>query len=315
MKRLLCIFLVALAPIAVCAGPFTLVKDGKPACCIVIAEKASANATFAAKELQTYVEKISGAKLEIRTDAERVTGAKVLVGRSKLTDAISGLQIPSGITLSLREEGFVIHCVGDTLVLAGNDSTVEDCKEASDEVRTKKFHKGPLYLGTRYAVYELLDRLGVRWFVPGEYGEVVPKAATVQFPEMSLTELPDFPVRGAWTFGPEWELWAVRHKQNPWAVDWFGVPGDSSLNGYVPADKMKEHPEWFALQPDGSRNLMPCMSDELRRADPKYAGQPRLLDAMTDRIGHDVSVGSQCSPFSPDDGTPYCLCELCRKTS
>jgi len=80
-------------------------------------------------------------------------------------------------------------------------------------------------------VYDLLDHLGVRWFVPGEYGEVVPKSATLQISNMSVTERPDFPVRGAWTFGSEWELWAIRHKQNPWAVNWFGVPGDSSLNG------------------------------------------------------------------------------------
>jgi hypothetical protein len=318
MRRLHCMAVSAallVLTIAASAGAFTLATNGKPACSIVIAEKAGPNAKIGAQELQKYVEKISGAKLEIHTDAENVAGPKVLIGRSKLTSAIAGLTIPNGMTLKMKEEGYVIHCAGDTLVLAGNDSAPADCKEAAAEVRNTKRAQDPIYLGTRYAVYDFIQRLGVRWFTPGDYGEVVPKSSTIQFADVSITKKPDFPLRSAWCFGDDWTLWAIRHGQNPEGVGWFGVPGDSSLNGYVPKDKIKEHPEWFALQPDGSRSLMPCMSDELRRNDPKYAGQPRLLDAMTDRIGQDVEVGSQNSAFSPDDGTPYCMCDLCGKTS
>lgn len=315
LLRRIALFAVVLALTAASTWSITLVEDGKPVCSIVIAEKPGKNAETAAKELQTYVEKISGVKLEIKSDADQIVGPKVLIGRSKLTDAIPGLSIPTGMTLAMLEEGYVIHCKGDTLVLAGNDSTAADCAEAAPEVRSMKFHKNPLYLGTRYAVYDFLNRIGVRWFLPGEFGEVIPKTKTIRFADVSITEKPDFRLRSAWTFGEDWTLWAIRNRQNPEGVAWFGVPGDSSLNGYVPADRKEEHPEWFALQPDGTRTLMPCMSDELRREDPKYAGQPRLLDAMTDRIGHDVRVGSQNSPFSPDDGTPYCECDLCRRTS
>ena len=108
------------------AAAFTLVKDGQPACSIILAEKPSEGAKIAAKELQTYVEKISGAKLSIYSDADPKApeGRRVLVGRSRLTDAIPGLKIPEGITPALREEGYVIRCTGDTLVLAGNDTTV-----------------------------------------------------------------------------------------------------------------------------------------------------------------------------------------------
>ena len=79
MKRWLCMFLIAgfaLAAAASSAAPFTLVKDGKPACSIVIAEKANGNARVGAQELQKYVEKISGAKLAIYTDADNLRAAR-----------------------------------------------------------------------------------------------------------------------------------------------------------------------------------------------------------------------------------------------
>jgi hypothetical protein len=316
------IAVVAVALSSGSAGCFTLAKDGNAACVIVLADKPSEGAKIAADELQHYVEKMSGAKLEIRSESDSISGPRVLIGRSKLTDAIQDLKIPAGLTRSFREEGFVIYCKGDTLVLAGNDAVIPD--------NMKVDAPGPhgwdtvgksLYFGTRYATYELLNRLGVRWFVPGEYGEVVPKSATLTVRDMSLAQSPSLVVRyhGAWgtqAMTETRDLWLIRNKMNPRSSDWFGVPADSSLYGWLPHDKVRENPEWFALQPDGTRNPgLPCMADELRRNDPKYAGQPRLLDVLSKQIDDNVAYGSQVIAFSPDDGTPTCECDLCRKMS
>ena len=100
-------------------------------------------------------------------------GTLILVGRSSLTDRIPGLEIPTGKTKNLREEGFVIQTDTDRLVLAGND--IEP------------------YYGTRYAVAEFLHRLGVRWFMPGEIGEVVPKMATVSVGPMRVAAAAGLP--------------------------------------------------------------------------------------------------------------------------
>jgi len=285
------------------AGGFTLVEDGRPTCAIIIAEQASENARVAAEELQRYVQKISGAKLPIYPDSHQIVHPKplILVGRSRQTDAIAGLNIPDGVTNALREEGYIIKSTPDTLVAAGNDTYP--------------------YYGTRYAVYDLLERLGMRWFLPGNFGEVTPRAETLTVPELSIEERPDFPLRAYWThskdaMGPERDLWMIRQRLNPRAVEWFGLPGDGSLGAYLPKDQVKEHPEWFALQPDGSRNPnLPCMTDELRRNDPQYAGQPRILDEVLKKVGENVAAGRRTSPMAPDDGTPACECDACKKMS
>jgi len=305
MKLSCCViitFTCMLAMRAQAARPaFTLAREGRPACAIVIAEKAGENASIGAGELQLYIEKISGARLPIVTDADPLpAGGKVLVGRSRLTDKL-GVKIPDGVTPDLREEGFINRTVGDSLVLAGNDTYP--------------------YYGTRYAVYALLKRLGVRWFLPGEYGEVTPRIATVTVPALAVEEHPSFRVRSFWTHSQgtmfeERELWKIRNFMSSRSAGWFGVPGDGSLNEYLPKDMIKDHPEWFALQPDGSRSPdMPCMSDELRRNDPKYAGQPRLLDEIMKVIDQQVKNGMRNSPMSPNDGTPACDCDLCKNLS
>jgi len=56
------LLLVSLLPAIVSAESF-LVRDGRPQAEIVIAEHPARMARHAANELQTYVEKISGAKL------------------------------------------------------------------------------------------------------------------------------------------------------------------------------------------------------------------------------------------------------------
>jgi len=280
-----------LARAAHSAPGLTVVSEGQPRATIVIAAEPSENARAAADELQHYVEKMSGAKLEIITDADAQTlnreagWSLVLVGRSALTDAIEGLEIPSGLTKNLREEGFVIRCRADRLVLAGND-------------------EGP-YKGTRYAVCALLHRLGVRWFLPGEFGEVVPRQATIEVPEMQVREAPDFPVRDFWehargTMGEELREWKIHNMMNPDSAAWAGVPGDSSVRKYMPTDQFEAHPEWFALRRDGTRNPhMPCMTN------------PEMIQHFVERCKADARAGKRVSCIGADDGAPRCYCDGC----
>ena len=64
-----------------------LVDDGKANAEIIIAEKPPRMVRLAAKERQTYVEKISGGRLPIKT-APGEAPVRVYVGKSKFTDQL-----------------------------------------------------------------------------------------------------------------------------------------------------------------------------------------------------------------------------------
>lgn len=270
--------LIVLLPLRALADDLALVKDGKPSATVVISASANDKVKVASADLVTYIEKMSGAKLPLVTDDQKTDGALVLVGRSKLTDTME-LDIPSGFTSERRDEGFVIRCNGNRLVLAGNDDG--------------------LYHGTEYAVYEFLNRLGVRWFMPGDFGEVVPKKTTITCGEMNVREKPDFVMRNWWChLKPELvedeKRWKIRNKMNP-ERDLFATPGDSSVRNIVKSDLVKEKPELFALNADGTRN-------------PHYPNltNPEAVKAAADIIKEHFRQHPEANSygFAPDDGMP-----------
>lgn len=229
------------------AQALTLVENGAPRATIVVAKSAvapvagdasAAKVSIAARDLQEYVRKMSGATLPIVGDDQKLSGALLLVGKSTLT-AQRNLKIPDGLTPQRREEGFLISSRENSLALAGNDS-------------------GP-YHGTEYAVYDLLERLGVRWFMPGEFGEVVPQKSTLTIGELNVTQKPDFIQRNWWLHTTPEMLaletrWKIRNKMNP--DNMFAVPGDSSVRNFVAASELaKTEPELFAKGFDGSINV------------------------------------------------------------
>ena len=126
------------------AAEMVIVQDGQPRAIIVVAKDMAGPAKqkiqTAAHELQAYIQKMSGVKLPIVDDVQNPAGPLILVGRSRLSGGL-GMAIPGGVTSARREEGFVIACKGDRLLLAGNND-------------------GP-YHGTEYAVYDFLRNLGV----------------------------------------------------------------------------------------------------------------------------------------------------------
>lgn len=293
------LFLCFFLPAVCLAGPsvknnnstvgseLVLVKNGRPTATIVTSSSPTKNARKAANELQKYIEKISGAILPLAGDTTPLSGCMVLVGKSRLTGNIPNLEIPSGRTKNLREEGFVIRTHGNHLVLAGNDAEP--------------------YLGTRYAVIEFLHRLGVRWFMPGEMGEIIPKMSTVTVSPVNITQRPDFPVRDFWehargNMASECAEWKIHNKMNPHSVEVFGVPSDGSVAGLLPKEQFEDHPEWFALNKDGTRSKdHPCMTSE------------PMIKHFADGVKANARKGKAVTAFAPVDGNPRCWCKNCAK--
>ena len=261
------------------ARAITLTRDGKPTATVVTAADPTEKTRAAVAELRHYVQALSGAELPVATEADGAQGALVLVGRSKLTDAM-GVRVPSGLTNNRREEGLVVVCKGDQLVLAGNND-------------------GP-YHGTEYAVYEFLGRLGVRWYMPGEFGEVVPEQQTIAFADAEVRQQPAFVMRNWWLHTtPEMAAlerqWKLRNKLNPEQGGMFATPGDSSARNIVDAKLFAEHPEYFALNADGTRNQhLPCLS------------HPKAVEIAANVIKAHFRQNPDANSygFAPDDGLP-----------
>lgn len=289
-----------------------LVKDGRAESSIVIRASAleskphplkggfvtpDQKVQLAAADLQEYIHKISGATLPIVGDDTKVGGAVVLVGRSLQTEVVD-VSICSGLTPDRREEGFVIHCSGNKLLLAGNEERP--------------------YNGTHYAVAELLHRLGVRWYMPTEFGEVVPHRPTINIEDIEFHDAPDFPLRTYWShLTPEMlsqqYLWKLRNKMQPEILSEMIEPaGDSMLNRYLPDPDLAEtRPDLFAKTTGGGPN--PNMPNMTNQETVNIVAEKMIADLrqrQDDPQGMHDWLG-----FSPNDGAPFDLHEETLKLS
>ena len=127
-----------------------IVEDGNSDYFIVTSENPDECIKTAANELQTYIEKVSGAELEIITEGNiSENGKAILIGETQLEKEIIDID-----RSSIKADGFRLYSDGKYFVIAGADSR-----------------------GTLYGVYTFLeDYLGVRWFTPTL--EVVPNTKT-----------------------------------------------------------------------------------------------------------------------------------------
>ncbi|NUQ64751.1 MAG: DUF4838 domain-containing protein [Pirellulales bacterium] len=217
--RTIVALLLLIPEAARCAAEPALVENGRRQAQIVIAEKPARMARLAARELQTYVERISGAKLDIVTTPNDGK-TPVYVGESPFTETL-GLS-----TAGLENGAFRMASGPDWLALLGPDEdfvpiepwgrsrTAEETRRVHaewDRITGDTFwnHCRELYAryhkdldvwdyddaGTLNAVHEFLRGLGVRWFAPGELGEVVPRRAAIALPRVNKTVKPDFALR------------------------------------------------------------------------------------------------------------------------
>lgn len=280
-----------------------LVKGGKPAATIVVArdvfdspfhgEPGPASidgvqprvdkVAAAAHDLQVYLEKMTGAKVPIVSGdgTEKAAGAVILVGRSRGTAPYED-KIAKGFTSLREEEGFTILAEGGVLLLAGNDD-------------------GP-YHGTEYAVAEFLHRQGVRWYMPGEFGEVVPRQTDVAVGDVEFHGKPDFKMRNWW--GPNSPDGAKRHYRfkirnglNP-VTGFIALPTDSSIRRVLPPPDKLDAPEfagvWGKLESGRNNSGMPNLSS------------PRSVAYAAGRIKEYLKADPTIDSFglAGDDGFP-----------
>lgn len=280
MKALLALLLSAAAVHAA-----DLVRGGRSRHTIVVSAQAPPAERRAAAELQRYLREISGALLPLVDDSRPVPTPMVLIGRSRLLARIAPALPPE----DLGPEGFVIETRGSHLVIAGGGQR-----------------------GTMYGVYELLDRLGVRWFT----AEVtrVPRLRNIALENFRIRQEPAFEYREPFFTEAFDRDWAARNRTNGNHARLDASTGGKigyypfvhSFEKLVPPEKyFAEHPEYFSLI-DGERRAersQLCLTNEA------------VLGIATEEVERWIAQHPEAVMFSvsQNDWEGWCECERCRR--
>ena len=163
--------------------------------------------------------------------------------------------------------------------------------------------------GSFNAVRGFLHSLGVRWYLPGELGEVVPTLKSIPLPKIDETVRPDFAAAAVSTSasaptGSNTALWAMRlGTRDPLDIQIaHGMAPMTDRDAIFAA-----HPEWFALyggkrhyQPGYSKNQLCYSNEELFQETVRYV-----------RAQFDHYKLEMVSVMPPDGYTAICQCKLC----
>jgi hypothetical protein len=289
---------------------YALVTGGKTDARIQMNPRPTAPEFRAAKEIQDYVKKISGAQIDRATYPAvylRVTGGNPdFLEILPVTLDNGKYLMPAGmqerLSKSASREAFYIKTAGNRIIIGG---------------------KTPI--AVLYGAYAFIEKhLGVRWFHPGADGEYCPRS-----PEIRLGEIDDFEepaVAGRslncwtesvkpWTMD-EVRLWEMRNKIQFGSfyqynnltreqLDEFecgnqllGGGGHLTFEAAVPKKLFASHPEYFPLK-DGKRvceeRSQRCLANrEVQKMVADYVAEMAAYGAEFSISYHDSSFDCWC---------------------
>lgn len=212
------------------AGHFVLVRNHLPACSVVRRQSGDELTEIALRDLLSYIEKSSGAKIPVIGTANQARDKAIVElkvvrskGRANRNDGLS-------------RHGFRYQVTPMRMTITGADP-------------------GGLAKGVHWF---LRQRLGVRWFMPTELGEEVPQHSSIKVQQETFLHNPEFEwvrMTGNRDSLPDEVMWGIRHGDDildadvrkHWfrAHNWFRVVPPTREN-------VEEHPEWFARE-EGQR--------------------------------------------------------------
>ena len=278
-----------------------LVLNGATDYEIFLSEDASPSERWAARDLADHIRRMSGAELTIRTEGDGLWPDKaIVIGDGEFVRAL-GVKVDHK---KLGTDGFVIRTVGDRLVIAGGRQR-----------------------GTMYGVYELLAKLGCRWWAPGE--STIPRTKDIRVPEISLEKVPVLEYRDM-LYGDLWQgsnradsspearrlwlearRWCARNRVHAAFHEMPDEMGPIEMDtaiahrmiNYLPADKyMDAHPEWFALRGGKRRQDHICLAN-MDAAEETARNVVAALDAHP---------GWRLITLGQADNGNFCTCDDCK---
>ena len=265
MKRPILLLFAALFCLS--ASALDVVKDGKPCAEIVLDARTPQGVKLAAQDLQHFLEKISGAKLEIVPAPTGKFRNRLFVGENEFTKKL-GYRLPA-----FKSSGYDILVKDDYAVLSGPSTIYPPLKYTPKNLQEYWKYVGGKYglhcfdhgggkfrksvgifanddIGPFHAVSALLESLGVRFYAPYEDGTVIPESKNISLKNGRITREAAYDHRDWYHPGDEAEghLWLKRLKN--------GVASPIVLNHTTrnlisnPVNR-KLHPNWYTEEAPG----------------------------------------------------------------
>ena len=260
-----------------------LFRGGKSDYQIVISAEASTSEQTAARELQQYIEQMSGVRLPIVNDLN-VQGKRIFVGYNARVADLTGARKPRK-----DDESFTYKTVGHDLLIWGGAQR-----------------------GTMYGVFTFLEReLGIHWLTPK--CTMVPGRREWKLPRLNRSEQPFVQYRYSNYFvandAPEWSAHTRENmKWEPMTSDYGNIEayyGAHTMEWLVPVGEFFEtHPEYFCLR-DGQRYNgygQLCLSN------------PDVLEICKTRLAQRMREHPEYRIYSlsQNDNFRFCQCDACK---
>lgn len=283
---MICFFLANLQSIQ--AQTFAIVKNGIAESKIILPSKSTVTEIQAAKVLQDYIERISGAILKIEGDSVTQTNGEILIGKVNRPAAREALK------QKLDKDGLFIKSNGKSLLITGG---------------TDK--------GVLYGVYTFLENyLGCRKY--SSKVTFVPKIKTIVVGAITDLQLPAFNYRENFykdATDPEYQLW---HK-----LDSHVGPNKSEWGYWVhtfetllsPKEYGASHPEYFSFY-EGKRHAGTVPSWDGTGLQPEAQlclTNPEVLEIVCKNLQGAINKKPEAIYWSvsQNDNVNYCRCNIC----
>ncbi|MFW6457592.1 MAG: DUF4838 domain-containing protein [Planctomycetota bacterium] len=293
------------------ADELVLVADGESLAPVVVFKDAPPKTRRAADELSEYIEKIAGVRPEvIEGEPDPVPDSAIWVGYQSVMDELFPdlefkFEYPEEILIAANEDHLVIagrdRWDPDNLVIEGGRQTINGKQQE---------------YGTVNAVYTFLqDYLDVRWLWPGETGLDIVEQKNLAFSPFQFRYHPQFRFRGGlFNFSrlgniasPTYE-WVRLQRLQLHSLD-MPVGGHAYTDWWERFHE--DHPEYFALQPDGTRSGFPApRTVKICQSNP--AVWERWISDVEEKLERDPN--QNVFTAAPNDGwhSGWCICEHCR---
>ena len=249
---------------ALAADEVTLARNGVMHAVILLPKQAHALEKQAAKELAEHLHAITGVRPETTTEALTPTAAaQAPIRLGTVRDEHRKALLQRGA----RHGSFALVVSNDSITIGG---------------------LGPV--GTLYGAYELLEQLGVRWYMPGKLGTVLPATDRLTLTNQETLQTPSFGTRAV---GGPARRWRQRLR--------LGGRGPASRLNFPDPAPFAEHPEYYALVDGKRQRRQLCVSN------------PGALEAEIQVIRAYFAERPEATwaPVS-NHGVGHCQCDNCR---